>query len=210
MANEKLLNGLATFASSYVKRWMEANYDALMRAAPARKLMECGKPTRYGIEAALYALLAYADQRWSGNTPMTKFVREVMMDAPSEISKRLVNGFREEAMAPAATGTPEQTKGVEQMLLGLDDATLGPLLAWLARTTPEDRARVRSLLGTLSDEELQKVSRLTPADLDALVNQPPPTAKPANRLASAIRDELAEAHRRADEQLAAQRTRRQP
>lgn len=210
MADEKLLNGLATFASSYVKRWMEANYDALTRTAPARKLMECGKPTRYGIEAALYALLAYADQRWAGDTPMTKFVREVVMDAPSEISKRLVNGFREEAMASAGAGTPDQSKSVEQMLLGLDDATLGALLAWLARTTPENRARVRSLLGTLSDEELQKIARLTQAELEALVNHPRPAVKSATRLASAIRDELADGHRRADEQLAAQRARRQP
>jgi hypothetical protein len=208
MADEKLFNGLAIFASSYVKRWMENNYDALMRTAPARKLMECGKPTRYGIEAALYALLAYGDQRWSGDTPLSKFVREVVRDAPSEISKRLVNGFREEVMACVTKGAPDQTKSVEQMLLGLDDAKLGALLAWLARTSPEDRARIRSLLGTLSDEELQRAARLAPADLDALENAPAMAAKPPSRLARSIGDELEQSHRRVDEKLAARRARR--
>jgi len=208
MADEKLLNGLSIFASSYVKRWMETNYDALMRTAPARKLMESGAPTRYGIEAALYALLAYADQHWSHDTPLRKLVREVAMDAPAEISKRLVNGFREEMLSSFREAAPDTTRSVEQALLELDDATLGALLAWLARVSPEDRARIRSLFGTLSNEELQKIARLSPEDLEALMSASPPADKPPSQLGRAIKDELEQAHRRVDERLAARRQRR--
>ena len=208
--DKKLLNGLAIFASGYVKRWMEGNYDALMRTAAARRLMECGKPNRYGIEAALNALFAYADQNWSHDTPLRRLLREVALDAPSEISKRLVNGFRDEVLSGVRENPPEHTKSFEQALLQLDDATLGALLSWLARTTPTDRARLRSLVGTLSDEELGKLARLSPADLEALMGSPPPTDKHPSRIAGAIKDELEQAHRRVDERLAARRQRRQP
>ena len=214
MDNDKLMNGAAVFASGYVKRWLEQHYDALMRTAPARKLMETSAPTRYGIEASMYALLAYVDQHWSTRTPMRTLLRDVAIDAPAELSKRLVNGFREEVLAAAAKEKSEQTRGVERALLQLDDATLGPLLAWLARTTPEERATIRALLATLSDEELRKVARLEPQDLAALLSssqseKSPPPEKPPSRLAQAIRDELKQAHQRADAQLAARRARRQ-
>jgi len=214
MDNDKLMNGAAVFASSYVKRWLEQHYDTLMRTAPARKLIEASAPTRYGIEASMCALLAYVDQHWSTQTPMRTLLRDVAIDAPAELSKRIVNGFRAEVVAAAAKEKSEQTKSVERALLQLDDATLGPLLAWLARTTAEERAKIRSLLAALSDDELRKAAGLEPHDLEVLLTCSSPTEvtqlpeKPPSRLAQAIRDELKQAHQRADEQLAARRSRR--
>ena len=210
MADTKLLDGMANFASSYAKRFLESHYDALMRTAPARKLMEAGAPTRYGTEAALYALIAYADQHWPKDTPLRKFIRDVAIDAPAEISKRLVNGFREEVLSASRSGDPNQNKSMEQVLLQLDDATLGALLAWLARLGPEERKKTRALLGTLSDAELQKVAQLTPEELTGLVGAAPTPAKPPSRLSRAIKDELEAAIRRADEELAIRRKGRQP
>ena len=212
MAHERLLDGLATFGSSYVKRFLETHYDSLMRTGPARKVMEAGAPTRYGIEAALYALLAYAEQHWSADTPLRSLIREVAMDAPSEISKRLVNGFRDEVLSVGRKGASGEARGVEQALLTLDDETLGALLTWLAEVKPEEMKRVRSLLAKLSDEELEKIARLHPEDVEALLG-PPPTPTPIkspSRLRQAIKEQLEQGHRRADEQLAARRKRRQP
>lgn len=207
MAEKKPLDGIAVFASSYIKRFMETHYDTLMRSAPARTLLERNAATRYGIEASLYALLAYADSHWSPRTPLHRMVKGVVMDAPSEISKRLVNGFREEVLSHTPEDLPAPAQSVEQVLLNLDDETLGAMLAWLARTSTKDRARIRSLIATLSDEELQKLVSLTPDALDALINRAPSVEKPPSLLAQTIQDQLKQAHRRADEQLAARRNR---
>lgn len=215
MANKDLFDGLSVFASSYVKRFLETHYDALMRTGTARKLMAAGKPTRYGIEAALYALIAYADQHWSPHTPLRRLVREVALDTPAELSKRLVNGFRDEVMGFTAAGEDESTRTLEETLLQLDDSTLGPLLVWLARSTAEERDKFRSVIPTLSDVELQEVARLGPEDLSAYLNSATPSSpnsdaqEPSSRLAQAIKEELDEAHRRVDEQLEARRRRKQ-
>ncbi|HRP63653.1 MAG TPA: hypothetical protein PK400_10195 [Phycisphaerales bacterium] len=213
MANKDLLDGMAVFASSYVKRFLEGHYDVLMRTAPARKLMGASKPTRYGIEAALYALVAYADQHWSPRTPLRRLVREVALDTPAELSKRLVNGFREEVMATTGSGKSDTTRSLEQAMLQLDDATLGQLLRWLGESTPQDRERIRTLIPTLSDAELQNLARLAPDDLEVLMRfaEPPRSQakKGPSRLSQAIKVELDEANRRVDEQLVARRRRKQ-
>jgi hypothetical protein len=212
MANEKLLRGLSIFASGYVKRWMETNYDALMRTVPARKLMEADAATRYAIEASLYALLAYAEQHCSADTPLRALLCGVAMDAPSEISMRIVNGFRDQVLSRSPAEPSEasyQTKSIEQVLLQLDDQTLASLLAWLVEVSPESRMRIQSLMETLSDEELHKALGLTPEGLKALACFSAPPAKPSSRLCRAIRDEVQQAHRRIDEQLAELRWREQ-
>lgn len=209
MDDGKLKNGAAVFVSSYIKRWLEQHYDTLMRSGSVRKLMEAGAPVRYGIEAGLNALVAYADQHWPADTPLRAMFREVAVDAPAELARRLTNGFREEVLAKAAKEKSEQDRGVEQTLLQLDDETLGHLLTWLAGLSDSERRKVHSHLSDLSTEELSRLAERGPQPQEPRpTSEPPPAAKPSSRLAQAMREELARANARLDEQLTARRERR--
>ena len=215
------------FFASYLKRWLEPRYDALMRSAALRPLMNAGAPTRYGVEATLYALTAWMDQRWAPESEMGKLIKEVAKDAPVEISRRMVNAFRDEVLTEARRGNADQysdvdsetAKIIEITLLNLDDETLGPLLVWMARITPEERAKLRPFLGTLSSDEMRRTVRMPPEELASRLADFTSTAgdgetestgvpRSPSRFEQAVRAELAEAHRRVDEQLAARRRRK--
>jgi len=214
MDRERVITGAARFGSSYVKRWLEHHYDSLMASKVARPMMEAGPVTRYGIEATLYALTAYADAQWTPQSMMGKLIKEVARDAPSEISRRMVNGFREQVIASRSTG---QARQVEEALLQMDDDALGPLLVWLARIGPEERAKVREMFAGLSDEEIEDVVSRSPEELAALMSKfEPPPQQPAteakseqppkrpSRFGKLMREALDDAHQNVDEKLAAQ------
>lgn len=124
----KLKNSGAVSSASYVKRRLEQHYDTPMRSEATRKLMEASPPVRYGLEAGMNALIAYVDQHCSTSTPLRTLIREVAVDAPAELSRRLTNEFREEVLAAAANEKSKRDMGVEHTLLLLDDETLGDML----------------------------------------------------------------------------------
>jgi hypothetical protein len=136
------------------------------------------------------------------------------MDAPSEISKRLVNGFHDQAAGDSAKPDQIDSKTVEQVLLNLDGPALSALLTWIARTTPEDREEIRSLIPRLTDEELEKLVVMSPSDLEAFLHvtreaHNPPKESHPSQLSQAIAGELARANQNIDQQIALRRMRRQ-
>jgi hypothetical protein len=207
MAHEKLLNGLAEFASSYAKRFLEPHYDALAKTVPGRALTNAGAPTRYGIEAALYALLAYADQQWAPTSPFGKMVWEVVMDAPAEISKRIVGG--NEQSPPVED---RELVAVEKSIHSLGETDRAALLLWLRRMETEGRAKLRTIIPLLSDDELTRLASMSAADVTALIPScqadTPPAEKSRSRFAQAVADELDQANKRLDDRIAARRSRR--
>ena len=98
MLNKKTLNGIAVFAAGYVKRWMESGvYDRLFKTKYGEKIKRLDKKAAYGIEFGLNFLTSVLDQKISEDTALKKFIKEVGMDAASEISKRLINGNKSKA-----------------------------------------------------------------------------------------------------------------
>lgn len=212
--------GVATVGASYVKRWLEQHYDTLMSSAAARPLMEAGAPTRYGMEAALYVLTAYVDQQWTPTSVMGRMVREVARDASVEVSRRMINGFREVVLAQTRAErdegeppAPTVARRVEEALLQMDDEALGPLLVWLARIMPEERAKLRAMLAGCGEGDVDRVVSLPTEELAAMLSRfepgpPLPDAPPppkSSRFGVMMREKLDRANRRADEQLAARR-----
>lgn len=201
MADDKLLHALASFSTGYVKRWMEGRYDQIMQTNPAQRLMQMNAPARYGIEAALYALMAFVDQRWQADSPLQKAVKSVVTDAPPELAKRLVNGFREGLVHGGRAASGPQEAAVRETLLSLDDAQLATMLKWYAETKQEDRGRLRRTFGGLSAEQMKRLTNLTEEQRNVLVelespSTPAPKARPAQ-----VQVDLDEAHRRLDEEL---------
>lgn len=95
MLDKKLLNNFAVIAASYAKRWMESCvYDRLFKTKYGEKIKRLDKKAAYGIEFGLNFLTSVLDQKISEDTALKKFIKEVGMDAASELSKRLLNGLK--------------------------------------------------------------------------------------------------------------------
>ncbi len=175
---EKLKNAAAVFASGYVKRWMEGNYDRLMTTESGQRLQALDDRVKYVLEAGAYALMAFADQHLSADTPLKRLIREISLDAAPELSKRMVNGVREK-LSTSQPGAANHE--VAQALLKLGDDDLGALLAWLSNLTPEKRAAMVKPLSSLSGDDLKRFATLSPHQRDLLSTLDDPMSRPRSQ-----------------------------
>lgn len=98
MFDKNKLNTLAVIVASYAKRWMEGGvYDRLFKTKYGEKIKGLDKKTLYGIEFGLNFLTSVLDQKISEDTALKKFIKEIGMDAASELSKRLLNGLKKDS-----------------------------------------------------------------------------------------------------------------
>lgn len=134
---QSTLNALGVFASGYAKRLLESQYDSVAMTELGQRLHSLDSRLKYGIEAALYAVMAYAYQRLPKETPIQILLKEIAMDIPSELSKRIING-----------DAPGGRRGVDcasSPLSKLDNESLRSLTSWLSQMTQEER--VHTLAG---------------------------------------------------------------
>ena len=124
----RLVELLPVFAANYAKRFMEHVYDSAFQTELGRKLAAMGKPSKYTVEFGLNLLTAFFEDQLAENTKLRKFVKEVGIDVAPEISKRMINGAREEIKMSAKTA---EEKEVAQLLFGLEDNEFIGLFGWL-------------------------------------------------------------------------------
>jgi hypothetical protein len=154
MLNESQQQALASFLTGYAKRWMEGRYDSLMRSSVVRPIMKLGPGSRYGIEAGLYLLIAYIDQKWNASTPFQSLLKEIVKDAPPEIAKRLVNGFRESILNDGFGSNDSDALPVQGALLDFDNESLLEFLKWYAKASESDRENLLRALSATPPERL--------------------------------------------------------
>jgi len=173
MVDKKMLNGLAVFSASYMKRWLEGHfYDRIFDTQIGKKLKTLDKRAKYGIEFGLNLLTAFFDQKLSDNTTLKRFVKEVGLDAGPEVSKRLINNAKEQLRNNA--NSPEERELVN-VLLQLDDQTLIGLLNWLYEIDVTQREKVLKQISNLSLDEVVKLAQLTPENIERLFELINPT-----------------------------------
>jgi hypothetical protein len=77
---------------------MEGNvYDRVIDTKIGQKFKNLDKKAVYGIEIGLNFLTTVLDQNFNDNTAVKKFIKEVGLDAASELSKRLINGAKKDS-----------------------------------------------------------------------------------------------------------------
>lgn len=145
---------LPTFAANYVKRFLEKAYDRVFQTKTGAWLASLSPGKKYGAEFALYALTAFFDSRLAENTKLKKFVKEVGIDVAPEISKRMINGVREEVILSAVS--PAE-KGLADLLLSLEDKELIELLRWLYEKEASEKRNLLSLISLLSSEQITRL-----------------------------------------------------
>ncbi len=176
--NEKSANFVAVVLSSYAKRILESRYDDLFKTELAARAKQLDPTTKYAIEAGLYAALAYGDQKFPGDKPWKKFLFEVVKDAPSEISKRLINGVKKEGATDAAAQGDQDDAVALRRVLSLDDESLAILMRWGAEATEADFARIVAKTSEFSPAEFARLDLLPPSQRRSILGVSAPPATP--------------------------------
>lgn len=205
MLDEKDFNAVAVFASGYAKRILDQHYDKLEDTDVGRKLKALDPKLKYGIEAGLYALMTYVDQKFVANTPLKKFVKEVIKDAPPEIAKRMLSDLRADLSSDAAHSTQPEGRTALECLLSLDDAALASMLGWIASVAPADAQHTAQSLARLSPEQLRRFASLNPEQKALILNQPkldPVPAVPRRSMLADLDSQLKKARAAVQKQTA--------
>ncbi len=183
MISDRTVRWLSTFSGTYFRRWMEQHYDRLFTVDALRPLTNLDKRTRYGIEAGLYALMAYIEPLLPSRTNLQSVFREFVLDATPEIGRRLVRDYGEtmntaplpseasqaaarrlirdcrETLNTAPLPSEPSQAAAREILVEMDDGELLELLRWFSKATPEQRAELRAGRATLPEEAIQHLEQ---------------------------------------------------
>ncbi len=207
LKNPPLQNAAVTFAAGYAKRVLEGQYTRLMETELGKRATQLSRPSKYAVEAVLNGIVAYLATKEGtiANTPVKEFLWELAKDAPSEISKRLLNG--DHAAASDIEGSAEDARTVLDGLLRMEAKDLGTFMSWLEKASPEERHKMAETMSRLTEEEQTKLLALTPEQLGmfwATCSKLPEKMKRSPD----VQADLDAAHRRVDEELARFREKR--
>lgn len=157
----RLAELMPVFAANYAKRFMEHVYDNAFATPLGQKLAAMGKSKKYAVEFGLNLLTAFFEGRLAENTKLKKFVKEVGIDVAPEISKRMINGVRDEVLASAGTDEEKELVGI---LLALEDKELIELLNWLYEKPVSEKTTVLGQLSLMSAEQIVRLMRFSTED----------------------------------------------
>jgi len=176
--SERAVQALPVVAASYLKRGLETLYDQAIQTGFGKKLTALSPAKKYTIEAILYALTAVLESRMAANSKLGKLLREVAVDIGPEMSKRIINGAREEVAEMVAVAKNPVEKDLLDALLSLGDSDLSGFIRWLSQTSLE-RDKIFNQLSLLSAEQVAKILKLPDAEKDQFLKFfGPPEAKP--------------------------------
>jgi hypothetical protein len=174
MMSPETARALAMFSSGYVKRLLESGYDWAMAGSLGHRARQMDPAYRYGIEASLYALMAFADLVMPARSALGRLVKDTLLDMPPEIAKRFVNGVRSESdRLRKSPGVPEEHRIALQTLYAMDDAAVVAVSQWANVAVATHRAdeTVQQTADHVLEYEMPQASAaVVPADplLDTL------------------------------------------
>ncbi|MCC6695762.1 MAG: hypothetical protein IT365_09045 [Candidatus Hydrogenedentes bacterium] len=177
MDEAKLSQALGSFLSGYIRRMLEAHYDKLVETDLGQTITHLPLSTRYGIEAGLYGLLALLDIVMKDDSLLRKVAKDVISDAPSEISKRIINGAKSSSGRMEGYDK-EDVAIVLRSFLALKEEDRETILLWASSGEPRNQRAILTYLATLGPEELAQFAGLSDLDkdtLEALVFRPEPS-----------------------------------
>ena len=158
--------------ASYAKRWLEGNfYDRAFATSAGRKLVALDEKHKYGIEFCLYALTGFYEGKLAEDTVLKKIVKEIGIDAPPEIGKRMINGAKARIRERAKT---DGEKASVETLLELDDEVLLEILKWLYEHEDQERQKILRHVCSLNKEELIELARIDKEHREEIMGEATP------------------------------------
>lgn len=203
---------LPNFMANYTKRFLEKGYDQAFRTRFGQWLISLSPWKKYSLEALLYGVTSLLDDRLPADSPIRKYASQVGLDAPPEISKRMINGARDEIAVMLATARNSEEKEPLSIILSLDDQDISDLIRWFGQTGLE-RNKILGQLSLLSVEQKTKFFRLSDEGKERLIEFFGPEEKEDQRpseptLSEVVRQDMAEAAERLNEIAERMRQRR--
>ncbi|MCO5067974.1 MAG: hypothetical protein M9910_04695 [Kiritimatiellae bacterium] len=135
------------------------------------KLKSLSTGTKLGIEAILYTLTAYAEQKLSDQSPLGLMAKTVLMDAAPEIASRLMKDARADLslVSSIGSGVPEPQQSVAGKLLAMEDGALLAVLTSMEDMDDATRGKFLSFAASASKEELAKFGSLPEGQRSSLL-----------------------------------------
>lgn len=158
---------LPNFAANYSKRFLERGYDQAFKNKFGQWIVGLSPWKKYSLEAILYAVTTVLDDRLPANSLFKKYASQVGLDAAPELSKRMINGARDEIVAMAATARNTEEKELIFIIFSLDDKDISDLIRWLGQTKLE-RDKILGRFSLFSTEQKAKFLRLSDEDKEKL------------------------------------------
>ncbi|MEK7203842.1 MAG: hypothetical protein AAB627_02055 [Patescibacteria group bacterium] len=159
---------LPNFVANYTKRLAESGYDELFKTSFFRWLVSLSPWKKYSIETILYVITTVLDQRLPENSLFREYAKQVVLDAAPEISKRMVNGARDELAVLMGTARNPEEKEFLSVVLSLGDDDISGLIRWLSHTELERESILHQLSG-LPEEQKLKFLRLSDENKEKLM-----------------------------------------
>ena len=158
---------------------LEGQYTRLMTTEIGKQAARLNRPSKYAVEAVLNGIVAWASTKEAkfANTPVKEFLWELAKDAPSEISKRLLNGDHAELIDVEVSGADART--VLDGLLRMDANDLSAFMAWLEKASPKERHIMAETMSKLTEDEQKNLLALTPAQARVLFASSGDSGQPA-------------------------------
>lgn len=169
----KVKKAAVTFAAGYAKQMMEGQYTRLFQSGLGKSLMGLSRPSKLAVEAALNLITAYLATREGriANTPVKEFLWEIAKDAPSELSRRLLNGEvpASERGGMVVNVAVSDRQMVLEGLLRMEVQELEAFLGWLEHTSPGEREEMARSIAYLSEQQQRKLMSLPPEKARSLL-----------------------------------------
>ncbi len=175
MADDKLKYRLAYGAASATKILLERVYDALFRTHVGETLQRSGGASKATMTAALILAGMALDERLDESSAAKRYARELILDFPSEVARRVVNGDikpRSESGGGDAGGSLRSAPMIsliERILAINGDEKREEFVRFLDTLTPEQKATAKRKFRSLLAEDLQRFATLTPASRESLL-----------------------------------------
>jgi len=152
--NERALDALAVFLSGYAKRYLEPRYDALIATRVGQRLQGSDEVSKHAVEAALYALMAYANDRLAESTPTKRLIKQILLDLPAELGCRIMKPIPE-----AAAGERDFECAPDAQVTAAIDEILAPSAGF-------DRAGARRIIDRVVERSVELLHPVPPVARD--------------------------------------------
>jgi hypothetical protein len=159
---------LPDLAANYTKRFLERGYDQVFQTGFGHWLLGLSPWKKYSLEMILYVITAVLDERLPEDSSLRKYAKQVVFDTAPEISKRMINGVREDVVKVMAAAKSPQEEEFFSVILSLDDSDIASLIRWFGYTKIE-RNMIIVQLARLSPEHRIKFLRLSEENREKLM-----------------------------------------
>ncbi len=147
---------LASMGASETRTFLEDYYDKMNDTVLMERIRELPPSTQFIIRWGLYALGATADKKLDEKSAWHKFIKDVVVDIPSETAKRI----RNKNTTGKETEKITESQEFLNLLLELEKSEILEIIGWLSELSEEEKIFMVKRLASISKSKFKKILKL--------------------------------------------------